>query len=361
MTTKKILLIEDDTVMRENAAEILDLAHYAVTTAKDGKEGVEIANKLKPDLIVCDIMMPKLDGYGVLHILAKDPQTAAIPFIFLTAKAEKSEMRKGMELGADDYLTKPFEETELLNAIEVRLKKSEAMKKEFAQNLEGLNQFLDQAGQARGLKDLEILSQKRPLVHYKKNEIIFHEGDKPQHLYFLSKGKVKTYKSHEDGKEYVTALFKPGEFFGFIPLLKNADYSDSAMTLEDSEICKIPKEDFLALIYKNRDVAGQFMKMLAGHAMEKEQQLLSLAYDTVRKKVAAALLLLESRYRESDPGNKKTDFRITIHRDNLASIAGTATETVIRSLSEFKDDKLIKIDGRVIIILNSEGLRKIQY
>ncbi len=351
---KKILLIEDDTVMRENTAEILELAHYAVTTAKDGKEGVELAMKWQPDLIVCDIMMPKLDGYGVIHILSKHPETASIPFIFLTAKAEKSEMRKGMELGADDYLTKPFEETELLNVIEIRLKKSELMKQVFPQDLVGFNQFMDQA---RGLKDLAMLSQKRPLVHYRKNEIVFHEGDKPQYVYFLNKGKVKAYKTHEDGKEYVTGLFKPGEFFGYIPLLKNADYFDSCMAMDDAEVCKIPSEDFLALIYKNRDVAGQFMKMLANHVMEKEQQLLSLAYDTVRKKVAEALLLLEARYRE---GSKK-NFRITINRDDLASIAGTATETVIRSLSEFKDHKLIEIDGREIVILNSEALQKIQY
>lgn len=355
---KKILLIEDDTVMRENTAEILELAHYTVKTAKDGKEGVMIAKEFSPDLIVCDIMMPKLDGYGVLHILTKDPQTAAIPFIFLTAKAEKSEMRKGMELGADDYLTKPFEETDLLNAIEMRLKKNEMVKKKFAQNLEGLNRFMDQA---RGIKDLETL-QKRPVVHYRKKETLFREGDKPQNLYFLSKGKVKTSKSHDDGKEYVTGLFKPGDFIGYIPLLKEADYSDSAVALEDAEVCKIPKDDFLALLYKNRDVSHQFMKMLAGHVLEQERQLLSLAYDTVRKKVAQALLLLEKRYREAPDQNnpsKKKNFRIAVNRDDLASIAGTATETVIRSLSEFKDDKLIEIDGREIVILNPEGLREI--
>lgn len=350
---KKILLIEDDSVMRENTAEILELARYAVTTAKDGKEGAEIAKKIRPDLIVCDIMMPRLDGYGVLHILGKDPQTAGIPFIFLTAKAEKSELRKGMELGADDYLVKPFEETELLNAIEVRLKKSALLKKEFAQNLEGLNQFLDQA---RGLKDLEMLSQNRPVAHYKKKESLFREGDRPQHLFFLNGGKVKASKIHDDGKEYVTGLFKPGEFIGYVPLLQNADYSDSAAALEDSEVCKIPKDDFLALVYKNRDVAGRFMKMLAGHVVEKEEQLLSLAYDTVRKKVAEALLRLEARYRESE----KKSFRISIPRDDLAGIAGTATETVIRSLSEFKDEKLIEVDGREIVILNAEGLRQIQ-
>jgi CheY-like chemotaxis protein len=111
---KKILLIEDNLEMRENTAEILELAGYAVFTAPDGKEGVKTALKELPDLIVCDIMMPELDGYGVLHMLSKNEAAAAIPFIFLTAKAEKEDYRKGMSLGADDYLTKPFDDTELL-------------------------------------------------------------------------------------------------------------------------------------------------------------------------------------------------------------------------------------------------------
>ena len=171
----------------------------------------------------------------------------------------------------------------------------------------------------------------------------------------MNKGKIKTYKAHDDGKEYITALIKPGEFIGYIPLLKNSHHTDTAMALEDSEICRIPKEDFLALVTKNRDVASQFLKMLAGHVIEKEQQLLSLAYDTVRKKVAEALLLLEARYLES--GTK--DYKITINRDDLAGIAGTATETVIRTLSEFKDDKIIEIKSREIVILNFDALRGI--
>src|SRR5580704_8128521 len=101
---KKVLLIEDNNEMRENISEILSLANYAVLTAENGKVGVEIAKRDKPDLIICDIMMPDLDGYGVLHILGKDPETAGIPFIFLTAKAEKGDIRKGMNLGADDYM-----------------------------------------------------------------------------------------------------------------------------------------------------------------------------------------------------------------------------------------------------------------
>src|SRR5688572_27603161 len=103
-----ILLIEDNNEIRENTAEILELASYKVTTAENGKAGVEKALKDKPDLIICDIMMPVLDGYGVLHLVNKNPGLASVPFIFLTAKSERADYRKGMEMGADDYISKPF-------------------------------------------------------------------------------------------------------------------------------------------------------------------------------------------------------------------------------------------------------------
>jgi CRP-like cAMP-binding protein/CheY-like chemotaxis protein len=348
---KKILLIEDDTIMRENTAEILELAHYQVTTAINGKNGVQLAASLRPDIIICDIMMPELDGYGVLHILSKDPATACIPFIFLTAKAEKSEMRKGMELGADDYLTKPFDEMELLNAIEGRLRKNELMKKEFAQDLKGLTQFLDEA---KGFQELQELSQNRPVLHYKKKAVIFHEDDEAQGLFFISQGKIKTVLSHDDGKEYVTSVYKNGEFFGYTALLENTRYKDTAVALEECEVCKIPKEDFLSLVYKNRDVAGRFIKMLSNNVSEREKQLLNLAYNTVRRRVAQALLALEKRYFE--PGRKQT--RIPVSREDLAGMVGTAIETVIRSLSEFKVDKFIDINGREILILNAKALQE---
>ena len=102
-----ILLIEDNAEMAENISSILELARYQVTHAPNGKKGVDLAQQAHPDLILCDIMMPELDGYGVLHILNKEPETASIPFIFLTAKADKSDFRAGMNLGADDYITSP--------------------------------------------------------------------------------------------------------------------------------------------------------------------------------------------------------------------------------------------------------------
>ena len=123
MSKQKILIIEDNSDIRENAVELLTLSGYEVIEAGDGREGAKLALQELPDLILCDIMMPVIDGYGVLHILSKHRETYNIPFIFLTAKAEKSDMRKGMTLGADDYITKPFDETDLLTAIENRLKK----------------------------------------------------------------------------------------------------------------------------------------------------------------------------------------------------------------------------------------------
>ena len=174
---KKILLIEDNTDVRESIAEILTLANYHVFIAKNGKEGIEIAQKEIPDLIICDIMMPILDGYGVIQLLSKNEATAGIPFIFLSAKAERSDIRKGMDLGADDYLTKPFSSAELLSAMESRLKRAEHVKKDFSKNIEGLSEFLKNI---HGFEDLKKLSQENKASLYKKKQNIYMDGDSPK-------------------------------------------------------------------------------------------------------------------------------------------------------------------------------------
>src|SRR6516225_403057 len=122
---KKILVIEDDSEMRRNIVLVLQLEQYQPIAAENGRVGVEIARREKPDLILCDVMMPELDGYGVLRALQEDEGLATIPFIFLTAKGEKDDLRSGMNLGADDYLTKPVPKAELLGAIEARLRRSQ--------------------------------------------------------------------------------------------------------------------------------------------------------------------------------------------------------------------------------------------
>ena len=202
---KKIVLIEDDSNIRETTSEILELADYKVFTAQDGREGIELVKKEKPDLVICDIMMPDLDGYGVLRILSKNPETFTIPFVFLTAKSEKTDVRKGMNLGADDYITKPFEETEL--------KKGEMLKKGFSGNLEGLNNFIDEA---RGEEELINISLDRKIKTFKKKETIYQEDDYANYLYLITKGKIKCIKTDSYGKNFMNDIHGKGEFIGYV-------------------------------------------------------------------------------------------------------------------------------------------------
>jgi DNA-binding NarL/FixJ family response regulator len=124
---KKILVIEDEPEMRRNLATILRLEKFDVSQAENGRVGLDLARKNIPDLILCDVMMPELDGHGVLQALRENSNTANVPFIFLTAKGEKADQRSGMNLGADDYLTKPVAKDDLLNAISARLKRNDQL------------------------------------------------------------------------------------------------------------------------------------------------------------------------------------------------------------------------------------------
>jgi CRP/FNR family cyclic AMP-dependent transcriptional regulator len=343
---KKILLIEDNADVRENTAEILELAKYEVITAENGKVGVDLALKDKPDLIICDIMMPVLDGYGVLHLLGKQSETATIPFIFLTAKTERSDIRKGMEMGADDYLTKPFDDIELLNAIESRFRRSELMKKEFNNNAEGIAHFFDSASQ------LKLISDDRETDQYKKKALIYNEGHRPVYLFYLIRGKIKTFRTNEDGKELITGMYKEGDFFGYIPLLEESVYRDTAEALETAEVMLIPKTDFIQLVNSNQEISKKFIKLLANNVSEREVQLVKLAYNSLRKRVADALLLVNKRYKKNEADNPQ----IQISREDLANIVGTATESLIRTLSDFKSEKLIEIHEGKILIKNEAKL-----
>lgn len=350
---KKILLIEDNQDVRENTAEILELAGYKVFTAENGKVGVTAAQTNKPDLIICDIMMPVLDGYGVLHLLGKNQETASIPFIFLTAKAERSDLRKGMEMGADDYITKPFDDIELLNAVESRLKKAEALRSDISPTQDGVNSLLSSA---KNIESLKELSSKQQIKSFKKKETVFTEGDTANSLYLLNKGKVKVYKSHEIGKDFITRLLQPGDFFGYLPLLEETDHTSSAEALEDCEITIFPKEDFFTLLEQSPAVMQQFIKLLSGNIAEKQDELIKLAYSSVRKRTAEALVKLKERYQEKSD----KDFSMAIAREDLAKMVGTATESLIRTLSDFREEGLIKIDGSTISILQAEKLARMR-
>jgi CheY-like chemotaxis protein len=284
---KSILVIDDNNDIRENTAEILDMAGYKTLTAENGKKGVDLALKEKPDLIVCDIMMPELDGYGVLHLLRKNPDMQSTPFIFLTAKTERTDLRKGMEMGADDYITKPFDDIELLNAIEIRLKKALVFEQKYSMSQPGISQFL------KDVKDTGLMSklaEQYSIESYSKKQTLYQEKKRPRFLYFLVKGKVKAVRMHEDGKEYITDIFSDGDFVGYQALIEDKNYDDSAVILEDSDIMQIPKEDFLQMIYGDINVAAKFIRIITHNVKEKEERLLNLAYSSLRKRVAKALV-----------------------------------------------------------------------
>jgi DNA-binding response OmpR family regulator len=177
---KKILLIEDHEELRINTAEILELSNYKTILAENGKIGILKAIEFKPDLIICDIMMPILDGYGVLQALQNNEELKNIPFIFLTAKTERSDFRKCMEFGADDYISKPFSATELLNAIDIRLKKNNVDSSALlSPEVHDLMKLIDSK-----FKD-EALLLKCEFVtvnNYQKKQIIFSEGNHPYKL-----------------------------------------------------------------------------------------------------------------------------------------------------------------------------------
>lgn len=348
---KKILLIEDNDEIRENTAEILELSNYEVFTAENGKSGVESAVENKPDLIVSDIMMPVLDGYGVLMTLQRNPETQNIPFIFLTAKAERSDFRKGMELGADDYITKPFEGSELLNAIERRLKKAELLKRELQPGMQGFDQLMSAVS---GKEALKSLTEDRNINKYRKKQQIYAEGNRPTRLYYIEKGKVKVFKTNDYGKELVVGLYNEGEFLGYIPLIEGTSYRETAEALEDCELAIIPREDFEQLMNNNPEIAQKFIKLLARNISEKENQLLGLAYNSLRKKVAEALLALKNKFKGSEE-----NFSIDISRENLATVAGTATESLIRTLTDFRNEKIIDIADGKIKILNEKKLENL--
>lgn len=350
---KTILIVEDNDDIRENTAEILDLAGYKTVTAENGKRGVEAAVSEKPSLIICDIMMPGLDGYGVLHLLRRNPVTQNIPLIFLTAKTERGDFRKGMEMGADDYITKPFEDIELLNAVEARLKKSEILEQQYTAGTRGVIRFFHDL-KANNL--VQKLSEKYAVESYAKKQPLYTEGRSPRYLFYLMSGKVKTFRTHEDGKEYITTLYGNGDFLGYTALLENAAYDDSATVLETAEVMQIPKDDFLQMVYGDTAVASRFIHIITKNVKEKEERLLNLAYSSLRKRVAKALVDIVEKF-----SLKEQATPIEISREDIAQYVGTATESLIRTLSDFKSEGLLQIKTGKILVNDVKQLKSLLY
>lgn len=351
--TKTILLIEDDTVLRENTAELLELEGYRTITAPNGKRGIGEALREVPDLIICDIMMPEIDGYGVLEALSDHHKTQHIPFIFLSAKTEHKEVRLGMDMGADDYLTKPCEEEDLLSAVRSRLAKSTLMQ----QVSEATEQQQDsqENGTLKNLDQLkEFLSTKGELQEFDKGEMIYEYGDRIHQIYLIRSGVVKCFTMDENGKELITALRKKDSLLGLERLLENGTHHETTTALEPAELLVVSKQDFLDILMENQQLTLELINLLADDLSTIKEQLLQMAYGSVRRKTAQTILQF------AEILNQDSEKQIKISRHDLASVAGIATESLIRTLSQFKKDGWIEIEGRNIRILDLTALQQME-
>ncbi len=345
MMKNTVLIIDDNTALCENTEEILQLAGYKTWIAPNGKEGLELALLHKPDLILCDIMMPVLDGYGVLRALRNNEETVNLPFVFMTAKADKTDFRKGMDLGADDYLTKPFTGDDLLGVVQARLNRS------VLKNNGLLNTQMESSccrGHDEYQNDLDFLTEHRTIKLLRKKDMLFMEGDSSSFLFFTMSGKIKVFKSNALGKEYIVHIYGAGDFLGYSSLLEDGLHRESAMAIENSEIALIPREDFCKLLYSNSDVAIRFVKLLSVRYSEAEDKLLKLAYSSARRRVADAILYLSRKYMEK--GKSETFFKL--RRENISSLSGITPESVSRNLTNFREEGLIEIMDGMIKVSN---------
>lgn len=341
---KTILIIENDSALLDSYSEVIKRSGYDTMIAYNGDMGINYAINRLPDLILCNTQLPNIDGYGVLSVLSTNPLTIKIPFIFLNSASQPNEVRKGMDMGADDFVTKPFRDNQLMRSIEARINK-------INQNLTMLSEQeakIPHLGYSRGLeKLLELIAQSK-VRHLKKKQTLYYEGDYPQGLYLLATGCIKTLRLTNDGRQLITGLYKPNDFIGLDTLLLDSPFTESAETTENSSVHLIPKKIVMDLLNEHIELNQHFIKLLSINIHEKEDQLVELAYEPVRKRLAHVLVRLIKDVFPLDI--------IDISREELAGLAGIATETVSRILSDFKEKGLIKKTGSQIQIIDLDSL-----
>ncbi|GAA5222394.1 response regulator [Membranihabitans marinus] len=335
----RVLIIEDNFEVRDNIGEILELAGYNVLLAANGKQGVAMALEHHPHLILCDVMMPELDGFGVVKILNNSEVTRDIPLIFLTAKAEKRDFRKGMSLGAVDYITKPFDDSELLRAIELRIKMANTSK------VQSRPQF---SNGEKLRSDIQSFIEDKELRLFAAKEYLYRENAYVHNVYYIESGKIKISKTNEMGKTLIVQLASRRNFVGQFDAFRGRPYIADAISLTPVSVRIINKEEFLDFVQSNDQLMSYFNQLMMEEYSQSYNRLLEQAYESVRKKVASSLMALYDLYSPS---------AIDVSREDIADLAGTAKETTIRTLSEFKTDGLIRIQGSEINILEPEVLR----
>ncbi|MFD1096288.1 response regulator [Salegentibacter chungangensis] len=350
---KSILLIEDDNTLRENIKELLELKGYRVYDAPNGEKGVENTLRYLPDLIICDILMPVMDGYEVYEILNNNKKTRQIPFIFLSAKSNPEDVRKGMNLGADDYLTKPFKEEDLISSIESRLAKYAIL----TENQKRQRGSGDSPGpEVSSLQELRnYFREQGQVLELNKNSAVYRERKNADFIYLIEEGLVKTHRMDEYGKELITGIYREDDFFGFYYFKDVSTYPETATALEDCLFYRIYNSNLSEILSSSHDLTIELAQLLSDNLSILKNHLLEMAYASVLKKTTNTIL----NFAEIMKAHHADDIKIS--RSDLASIAGISTESFIRSLSSLKKEGLIDIEGRNIKILDLSKLQKVRW
>lgn len=339
-----ILVVEDNEDVRENICEILELAGYTVAEACNGADGVRKAMDSKPDLVLCDVMMPKLDGYAMLKMLRDNPKTANIPFIFLTAKTEQSDFRKGMGLGADDYIMKPFDDTNLLESVATRLRRQSDKNASFEQS-------------ALAISNQHSIEDWLASCFFSQTPITLHKGDylfsfeRPtKNIFYVEQG-LAVGESFVEDRIFITQLFGPGDIIGITSDTSKEYTIQNVKALKDLKVYPVFKDTFLTQTLSNRVAAHYVHQNLLEAHHQLQRRTGHLAYSSVRKRVAEGLVLLTDKDANSDS--------LVLPREDLANFIGVAKETLIRTLSAFKSEGMIAIEGKAIRLVKPNDLRQL--
>ena len=340
----QLLLVEDNKSRRKNILTTLEMAQYKIDTATSIQGCIKKALTSKPQLIICNADLHNKNGHTIESFIDKYPLLRNTPLLFFSDGPGKRTESVRLNDAVIRFVDHPFTSTSLLKAVEEVLT-ARAVNMPGKENIEPITAKMT----------LAEFANNREIQHVKKKHAIYMEGNHPLRLFYIQRGKVKTIKTNNEGKELTIGLYNEGEFLGYPALLEGTNYKDTAVAMEDCELSIIPKEEFGELMQTNRQAAGEFTRLLARDFSEKEEQLVGIAYNSLRKRVADALMTLQQKFFKAS----KTPFSMHISREDLANLAGTATESLIRTLSDFKNEKLIEIKKGNIIIRDAGRLQRL--